>query len=150
MEDKTLESYCHLIAIPGEAPKKKVIPVIRSDNHWDLGAIFTEKARIIFNNGTEWIKARRLILNFDRRGAPKQRGDRRDSHYSRNGNREMCEGTARATPSDSLRETRIRRIYVLGPTQRHVGKAGERSAEDNSLEKGNPISSLVRKRDQSR
>lgn len=47
-----------------EAEKKRVICVVMDNAHFELAVVRTPEMRFIFDRGTDWIWARRLILNF--------------------------------------------------------------------------------------
>ena len=47
-----------------EAEKKRVICVVMDNAHFDLVVVRTPGLRFIFDRGTDWVRARRLILNF--------------------------------------------------------------------------------------
>ena len=47
-----------------EAEKKRVICVVMDNAHFDLAVVRTPGLRFIFDRGTDWVRARRLILNF--------------------------------------------------------------------------------------
>ena len=53
-----------------EAVKKRVVCIVRDNEHFELAVVRTPAMRFVFDRGADWVEARRLILAFVKKRVP--------------------------------------------------------------------------------
>jgi hypothetical protein len=53
-----------------EAEKKRVVCIVRDNEHFELAVVHTPEMRFVFDLGADWVEARRLMLEFVKKRVP--------------------------------------------------------------------------------